>query len=279
MKFSGPGNITLKEFFKHYKKSNIKKNPTPQQIFEAKKLAQELMRHRKFTVWEEKVKMKLNKSGLKFEEKFRKFPLYLDHQSHFEYVPDFILKDVHYKNKKILVEAHEDFTEQDAIKYGLFMDKYGETYYLIMVVKSEQLWKWNEYDNKTHPLFHDIWTIDDLDDFIQNLRFKIRSSGEIELPENAKCPLPKGCGREAHGRKDVEKVFGYRKMKNGKIIVQSYCRLCRSGKHKSNTEENLEIIQKYDKPKKVFCTGCGNSFVTSDPSQSHCKNCLKVFEK
>ena len=41
----------------------------------------------------------------------------------------------------------------------------------------------------------------------------------------AECPC---CGKIAYKQEQIEKNFGYRKMDNGKIIPQSYCRACRS---------------------------------------------------
>lgn len=39
----------------------------------------------------------------------------------------------------------------------------------------------------------------------------------------AKCPI---CPNEAHGKREVERLFGYRN-DAGRIKVQSYCRSCR----------------------------------------------------
>ena len=48
--------------------------------------------------------------------------------------------------------------------------------------------------------------------------------------EYAECPC---CGKIAHGTNEIEEMFGYRSMGNGKIIPQSYCRACRSAKCES----------------------------------------------
>lgn len=47
----------------------------------------------------------------------------------------------------------------------------------------------------------------------------------------AVCPR---CGKKAIGRDEIEKLFGYRDMGNGKIIPQSHCRRCRSEELKEN---------------------------------------------
>lgn len=43
----------------------------------------------------------------------------------------------------------------------------------------------------------------------------------------AQCPC---CGKMAHGREEIEALFGYRNMGDGNIIPQSYCRSCRSAR-------------------------------------------------
>lgn len=289
MKFSGSGNSAFSAFFKHYKKTEkstknleIKEKPakvrsTPNEIASAKKLAHELMQLRESTSWEEKIKKKLSTSGLKFEEKFRTFPLQLDEKTVFQFIPDFIIKDLIYKNKKILVEAFDHFTENDAIKLRLFMETYGKIYFLILVVRNEELDKWNKLSSTHNPLFNEIWIHDDLNELITYLKYKMKPIEEEKSSTIAKCPLPKGCGKQAKGETEIEKLFGYRNMGNGVIRVQSYCRRCRNKERRLERHKNQEMNQKYE-PKEVFCTGCGNKFITSDPSQSHCNNCLKIFE-
>ena len=49
--------------------------------------------------------------------------------------------------------------------------------------------------------------------------------------EYAECPK---CGKKAYNKDQIEKFFGYRALKNGKIIPQSWCRNCRSSNGKSN---------------------------------------------
>lgn len=41
----------------------------------------------------------------------------------------------------------------------------------------------------------------------------------------AECPC---CGVSAEGEAEIEEVFGYRNMGDGRTIPQSYCRECRS---------------------------------------------------
>ncbi len=40
----------------------------------------------------------------------------------------------------------------------------------------------------------------------------------------AKCP---NCGKEANSPEEIEELFGYRNMGDGRVIPQSYCKDCR----------------------------------------------------
>ena len=44
-------------------------------------------------------------------------------------------------------------------------------------------------------------------------------------PPWAECPC---CGKKAFGLEEIEEVFGFRNMGDGREIPQSYCRDCRS---------------------------------------------------
>ena len=41
----------------------------------------------------------------------------------------------------------------------------------------------------------------------------------------AECP---NCGKTAFGRDEIERLFGYRNMGDGRYIPQSWCKECRS---------------------------------------------------
>ncbi len=267
MKISGPGSYAFRLLEEYYRKN--------EEYFKAKKLAKQLIStvERKFSPWELHVRHKLQKSNIKFEEKFRTFPLIL-YENTINYIPDFILSNHTFKNKKIIVEAHKDLTPQDVVKYGLFMKKFGMAYHLIMIVQYGQLRKWNEINQNERPLFHDIWTVEDLDHFIDYLKkHKTSKILNVDLPQHAVCPI---CGKKAEGTEQVEKLFGYRKMKNGKTIVQSYCKKHRSSKNHINNPK-LEIKKQVISPTNRYCTECGGRFVTEVASQAHCNPCLKKF--
>ena len=48
---------------------------------------------------------------------------------------------------------------------------------------------------------------------------------------SAECPK---CGAKAVGREEIEKIFGYRNMGDGRIIPQSWCKECRSNPNKQD---------------------------------------------
>ena len=149
MKFSGAGNYAFQLLEEHYKKKKkkikkIKKLQKIQQISKtqtehlrqvtkskAEKLARELIRGKKpekhFSLWEQKVRNKLLKSGVKFVEKTQKemdrFPLQINEGVTIYYVPDFILDKHRFRGKKIIIEAHQNLTDEDVLKYGFFLKK------------------------------------------------------------------------------------------------------------------------------------------------------------
>ena len=180
-----------------------------------------------FSVWERRILRKLRKSGFSIETKFRNFPVRVENEI-FEYIPDFLVKDFEYKGREILIEAHEKISEDDVEKYRKFRSIFGVSYYMIMIVTDEELRIWNEYDQGKQGFFNKIWTDDDIEFLIEDLRKK-REDYEKKISkygQRAFCPSPPkghGCGKKAVGFKQVEKLFGYR----GKR-VQSLCRKCRS---------------------------------------------------
>ena len=53
--------------------------------------------------------------------------------------------------------------------------------------------------------------------------------------EYAECP---NCGKTAHGEDEIEELFGYRNMGDGRTIPQSWWRDCRSsGGHDDDDDE------------------------------------------
>lgn len=51
----------------------------------------------------------------------------------------------------------------------------------------------------------------------------------------AKCPC---CNKHVKEKDKVEEFFGWRKMKTGKTIPQSYCRVCRTARCKKGNPKH-----------------------------------------
>lgn len=180
-----------------------------------------------FSIWERKILKKMRNSELDIETKFRNFPLHIEKEK-FEYIPDFLIKGFLYKQREVIVEAHEEISEEDVNRYRKFRSVFGVMYYLILIVKDKELQKWNDLDQGVQGIFNEIWSVNNVDLLIKYLLNKRRVySQKMKLvPQTAICPAPPnghGCGKKADDYDEVVRLFGYR----GKI-VQSLCRQCRS---------------------------------------------------
>lgn len=71
-------------------------------------------------------------------------------------------------------------------------------------------------------------------------------SGAERLDRLAKAKCPR-CNRRAYSEPAVESEFGYRTMEDGKVIVQSWCRICRAA-GKDKTEPVVEPVIVQDEP-------------------------------
>ena len=212
------------------KKFNYKK--TRSSFYKTSKISQILKKNNffkenSFSSWEKKILKKIRKSDLDIEIKFRNFPLHIEKEK-FEYIPDFLIKGFLYKQREVIVEAHEEISKEDVTKYRKFRSVFGAMYYLILIVKDEELRKWNEFDQGVQGVFNEIWVVDSVDLLIKYLLNKKREYSEKMklVPQIAICPAPPnghGCGKKANDYDEVVRLFGYR----GKI-VQSLCRQCRN---------------------------------------------------
>ncbi|RZD42967.1 MAG: hypothetical protein CXT78_08705 [Thaumarchaeota archaeon] len=214
--------------------------------------------------WERQVKEKLEASSISFEEKFRKLPLEVDTINK-DYEPDFILDFSYKKRKRVIVEVQESMSIDEVKKYQKFVEVYGRVYWLILVVTEGKLRSWNKIAVNGLPVCHDIWTLSGIDDMIKKLERLRKKNKEKDEKEKAKCPE---CSKNAQGRFEITKLFGYRY--EGKR-VQSYCRTCRSTK-KDITPNNDSVQQK---PKMVDCTFCKKNYLEKVRGEPCCEECLK----
>jgi len=220
----------------------------------------------KLSEWELQVQKKLKKSKMKFSKKFRKFPLEIDDKVIY-FTPDFRLDFPYKKRQYVLVEVHEELEESDVKKFRTFMDVYGRVYWLIIVTTYGELRKWNKFDSGEQSLFHDIWTLDDINDLIVVLE-RLRSKSKQNLKnEITKCPK---CNKIAEGRFEIESLFGY--SYDGKKS-QSHCRVCR----KKNSKDLNYVDERFGNPIYVNCPSCGEKFLEKIRGQSFCEKCLKEY--
>ena len=217
IQLSHGGLYGMKRFRKMQKRSSFYKSSKIMDILKKDRFLKE----HNFSSWEKRILRKLRSSGLSIETKFRNFSLYIENEE-YEYFPDFFMEDFEYKNREILVEAHEKISEADVKKFRKFLADFGSSYYLIMVVSDGELRTWNEYNKGKQKFFNEIWTSNDVDLLIEYLK-KLKKKYEKKISQfqqNALCPK---CGKKAKGYKKIVELFGYR----GKN-VQSFCRKCRS---------------------------------------------------
>ncbi len=182
MKISGfASEKVLQHFYSEFKKSQQDEIKGALET-EARQVVNDLRSKKQLTLWENKVKRNFQKGGIDFETKFRIFPLLGADGKEYIYVPDFSLKNYLRSGKKIVIEANEDLLEIDKPMYAAFMQHYGSRYHLIMIVTDNQLRSWN---TAGETLFHEIWTIDDMEYLVNDLK-KYKVLLEPKKPSTAK---------------------------------------------------------------------------------------------
>ena len=110
----------------------------------------------------------LCKYSIGFKEKFRIFPLQ-SVTGQVDYMPHFYLHDITHGKKRVLLEINTHFNLEDVATLRLFLDTYGRLYHLILVVSGSHIQKWNEYDDGIQAVFHDIWSISNVEFLMRHL--------------------------------------------------------------------------------------------------------------
>jgi hypothetical protein len=180
-----------------------------------------------FSTWERHIFKEIKDAKISFNQKFRKFAIFIDGKKE-HYIPDILVKEFEHHKKEIIVEAHEEISKVDIKKYRRFRLTFGTSYYLIMIVPDTELKIWKEnHIQKEGGIFNEIYAETQMNDLINNLKKWKKSHDEImsQYARNALCPPPPkghGCGIAAKGFEEITEIFGYR----GKR-VQSLCRACR----------------------------------------------------
>ncbi len=293
MKFSGTGTSSFKKFKEYYKSMRkkeqkeigIKSRNLAEELIkeyfnstkpkESEKIKKRLERKRVFSSWEQQVFEKLKENRIEFNKKFRKFPIKINDNLTINYEPDSLLEKYEFDGKEIIIEAHEELTNDDIVKYSTFMKNYFSVFHLIMIVNEHELRKWNGFDS-SNRLFNDIWTINDLKDLINWI--KRQNIKEEDFVTQTKCPH---CTTTAVGSKQINSFFGFRKKKNGESFPQALCRECRRLQLKLGTDGLKDFLEQSRRELVIevqrFCTGCDNYFETKIPDEAFCVECNKKY--
>ena len=75
----------------------------------------------------------------------------------------------------MILEVQKEPADIDIKKFRGFMDVYGRIYWLIMLVKDEDLSRWNKFNRGEQSLCHDIVVLGN----IENIINKLENSREI----------------------------------------------------------------------------------------------------
>ena len=208
-----------------YKDKNFEKNKS-KILEEQSKIVDETEVHpdqlnSEFSAWEEKIFRKIVENNVLFETKPWGYPL-----SEYEtYTPDAELSGLCLCGRKVVVEAHEIFSEDDAKKYAAFVLQYYQSRYLILIVPDEQKKIWDLYQQQNKIVsYRELWSETEAEEKIEAI-YQVSDRYAIsKLPQYAICPQ---CQIEAENQNQVFEIFGPRKRKNGQIIAQSRCKQCR----------------------------------------------------
>ena len=249
------GGYAFREFFKKHMRTD-----------------DEASRKKPESTWMVRIRKCLQTENISFEEKFRRFPI----DGGEEYVPKFVLNDVSYGTRHVVVDMYETPpTKDNTAELRSFIDRYGTQYCVVLVVHDGYLREWNKCNLDRHT-FDDIWTSNSIPVLANYLQSIVkRSRGGYVQKELVRCEPPDGCGKTASGHDEVETVFGYQKNSDGKTMAHPYCRKCRRNVNRDKVEE----IPDGWEAKNTYCTGCRSTFVPASPSQSHCKSCLQEFRE
>ena len=175
-----------------------------------------------FSAWEEKIFRKITGNNILFESKPWNYALENEEEG---YIPDAELDGLCMCGRKVVVEAHEKFTEADAKKYSEFVLEYYQSRYLILIVPDEQKKIWEDYQKLAKIVScRELWSETESGEKIDAVYQLSDRYAMTQLPNYTICPQ---CQIEAKSQQEVFEIFGPRKRKDGRIITQSHCKECR----------------------------------------------------
>lgn len=193
-----------------------------QQLEDLKESAYPDKLNSEFSVWEERIFKKITGNNILFEPKPWTYPLPDEQEG---YIPDAELDGLCMCGRKVVVEANENFTEEDAKKYQKFVLEYYQSRYLILIVPDEQKKIWEDYQKLNKILScRELWSETEAGEKIDAVYQLSDRYAMTQLPEYTICPQ---CQMEAKSQQEVFEIFGSRKKTDGRIITQSHCKQCR----------------------------------------------------
>ena len=105
--------------------------------------------------WERKVARTLRNMKIPFQAEPVRFPL----PNNIFYTPDFIL-DKRFQGRRIILEPHGRMSERDARKYSFFRQFYGNHYFLILLMRNDDIPYYRARNLLPEEAYDDIWPID-----------------------------------------------------------------------------------------------------------------------
>ena len=212
------------EFYKNKEFEKTESNILKEQLIKPDKTVYPDQLNSEFSSWEEKVFRKITENNILFEPKPWTYPLNEISEGEI-YVPDAELDGLCMCGRKVVVEAHENFSEDDAKKYSAFVLQYYQHRYLILIVPDEQKKIWEDYQKQTKSVpYRELWSETEANEKIKEIYQVSDKFAITQLPAYTICPK---CQTEAKSQQQVFEMFGTRKRNDGRITNQSQCKKCR----------------------------------------------------
>ena len=105
--------------------------------------------------WEKKIADTLSKMKIPFRFEGIRFPL----PHNIFYTPDFILSELTVQGKKVILEPHYQMTERDIHKFSLFKQNYGKSYFLILLMRNDDIAYYRARHLLREEAYDDVWPI------------------------------------------------------------------------------------------------------------------------
>jgi len=115
--------------------------------------------------WEKRVGDALSRMRIPFRYERIRFPL----ERKIFYTPDFILTGP-FQHKKIVLEPHCRMTERDVRRFSLFRQRYGNDYYLILLLNNDYIPIYRAHNLLPPEVYDDVWPIEYVHILLQQIK-------------------------------------------------------------------------------------------------------------